>query len=231
MAVSDYISLPIEPVLNIHVIAVGSGAHAHISVHDTGLERVAHRESDQALAPTLTPTERSFLQGVLTHLPAICAITLPTTHSYLRVVDGAWTGGTHVVWGKGNREASIRLCGAAGAHHMEVRTIDGTANPYLVLASILCAGADCVANKTELMSGSCERSFVDMSDAERNAARVVNAPSLPKTLSDARATFEQDKVLRGALGEEFFNTYIKVNKVIFHCTSQREYWLTASCCS
>ena len=52
----------------------GSGAHTHISVHGGAkLNSTAANRIDAPTAPTLTPTERAWLQGVLVHLPAACA--------------------------------------------------------------------------------------------------------------------------------------------------------------
>jgi glutamine synthetase len=55
-----------------------TAAHAHIS---------------------LDPPEKHmqfFVGGVLQHLPAICAFTMPEEVSYGRIVDDSWTGGTWV---------------------------------------------------------------------------------------------------------------------------------------
>jgi hypothetical protein len=57
---------------------INTTAHAHISLH---------------------PPERHmqfFVGGVLRHLPAICAFTMPEEVSYGRAVDDSWTGGTWV---------------------------------------------------------------------------------------------------------------------------------------
>lgn len=57
---------------------MGTAAHAHVSLH---------------------PPERDmqfFVGGVLKHLPAICAFTMPEEVSYGRVADNSWTGGSWV---------------------------------------------------------------------------------------------------------------------------------------
>uniref|UniRef100_A0A0W0G2R2 GS catalytic domain-containing protein n=1 Tax=Moniliophthora roreri TaxID=221103 RepID=A0A0W0G2R2_MONRR len=121
----------------------GSAAHIHISVHQEGTERPAKGLSVQ---------ESSFLAGVLEHLPAIPAITLPTPASYKRVADGVWSGGTYVHYGAENREAPIRLMNATSpqSRNFEMRSIEGTANPHLALSTIIGAGLTGLKNKKKL---------------------------------------------------------------------------------
>lgn len=72
----------------------GSAAHAHISLHETGNSTSPPRPSPNTnKSTTMTPLERSFLQSLVDHLPSVAAFTLPTSASYARVVDGAWSGG------------------------------------------------------------------------------------------------------------------------------------------
>ncbi|KAF3004916.1 hypothetical protein E8E13_006837 [Curvularia kusanoi] len=97
----------------------GSAAHAHISLQ----------------APTRDMD--FFVGGVLGHLPALCAFTMPDAHSYGRVVDDQWTGGTWVSWGTQNRECPLRRIEDG---RWEIRCIDGLANMYFVMAGIIAAG-------------------------------------------------------------------------------------------
>jgi glutamine synthetase len=97
----------------------GTAAHAHVS---------------------LSPPDREldfFVGGVLPHLPAICAFTMPETSSYSRVSDDAWTGGSWVAWGTQNRETPLRKVERG---HWEVRCVDGFANMYFAVAAIAAAG-------------------------------------------------------------------------------------------
>ncbi|KAF7796369.1 hypothetical protein EIP86_007546 [Pleurotus ostreatoroseus] len=194
----------------------GNGSHTHISVHNAAASSAngGSLRSDVARAPTLAPTERSFLQGLLTHLPALCAITLPTPHSYNRVHDGVWAGGTYAVWGTDNREAAVRLAGSRGLHHFEVRCVDATANPYLVLAGLLVAGAQGILDRSELRTGDCGKAVVLMEDTERIALGVETASRLPRSVEEARKCLLADLVLKETLGDEFMDAYLKVNKLL-----------------
>lgn len=180
----------------------------HTSPPDARAPRAdAHR------APTLTAAERSFLQGVLAHAPGLCALTLPTAASYARVADGVWAGGTHASWGTDQREAPVRLCGAAGRHHLEVRCVDGTAAPHLVLAGLLGAGAAAVRRGDLLASGDCATPVARMSVEERRALGVEGAGRLPRTIEQARRNLEQDEELRAVFGDDFVEKYVAVNEV------------------
>ena len=196
----------------------GVGAHVHISVHHSGVGKhppssSSSNDPSASLAPALTPTERSFLQGLLTHLPALCAFTLPTPSSYGRVADHIFSGGTYAVWGTDNREASIRLAGGPGTYHFEVRTSDATASPYISFAAIIASGLLGVLGGERLRMGDCPDNVSEMGEEERRKLGVDKARKLPTTIEEARKNLEEDKALRGVLGEEFLGEYLKVNKV------------------
>ncbi|KAI0337052.1 glutamine synthetase/guanido kinase [Trametopsis cervina] len=208
----------------IHSTSCGSGLHAHISVHDTEQKPSASR-TDSALAPTLTASERSFLQGVLTHLPALTALTLPTSASYSRMLDGIWAGGTYVVWGSDNREAPLRLCGSprsvdgtsGGGHHFEVKALDATANPHVALAGLLGIGARAIKAGVQLVQRDCDSGAAfAMGEEERrafgpNGGEVVR---MPNSVEEAREAFKADKEVRALLGEEFVEGYLSVNGLL-----------------
>ncbi|KAI1798339.1 glutamine synthetase/guanido kinase [Ganoderma leucocontextum] len=189
----------------------GNGAHTHISVHGGNN---APRSADASCAPTLTPTERSFLQGVLAHLPAVCALTLPIAASYARVVDGIWSGGTYPCWGTDNREVPLRLCGPAGAHHFEVKCVDGTATPHLAFAALVAAGLRGIVDGAVLTTGDCAKAVYEMNVTERKAVGLENAARLPQTIRDARALLGADAAMKSALGEEFVEKYLVVNELM-----------------
>ncbi|EPT02031.1 hypothetical protein FOMPIDRAFT_99756 [Fomitopsis schrenkii] len=190
----------------LHTDSCGSGAHVHFSVHSDEPQAPDTRR-DANLAPTLNATERSFLQGILERLPSLCALTLPLGASYARMLDGIWAGGTYSCWGTDNKDTPLRLTGVPGAHHFELKTSDGTANPYLVLAGTLAAGLQGVVERKELLSGDCVKPAASMSEEERRAVGLENPLRLPQTLGDARKLFQEDMYLKEKLGEEFVTKY------------------------
>lgn len=187
---------------------VGSSTHAHVSVHSS--TEHGRKSRDQ-----LSDYEKEFLAGLLEHLPAVAAFTLPTPASYKRVADGIWSGGTYVSYGNENREAPVRLTNAASpsSRHFELRFIDGTANPYLALAAILAAGMTGIKTKQVLTMKDCqERSAAEMTEEERKAMGVTKR--MPLNVEQARRNLREDKVLGETLGRELVEPFLAVNKTL-----------------
>jgi glutamine synthetase len=164
----------------------------------------------------LSREESSFLSGVLAHLPALAALTLPLRASYDRVVDGVGSGGTNVCWGTDNREATVRLCQATSpsSRNIEVKCVDGTANPYIVLAGILGVGSRAISEGRSLKMDDCGKDgkvAAHMTQEEKKAMGIVD--KLPANLMEARKLFKVDAVLREVLGQQFVEGYLSVNKV------------------
>lgn len=107
---------------------VSTAAHAHVSLSTPGAAGVEVPPEN---------VESGFWAGVLHHLSAICAFTLPERDSYKRVADNSWTGGTYVAWGTQNRETPLRRIGDG---RWEVRVIDGFANMFLAMSAVMGAG-------------------------------------------------------------------------------------------
>jgi glutamine synthetase len=76
----------------------GTASHVHISIHEIDQSK----KIDDNHHSKLSPKERSFIAGVLQHLKAVAALTLPTTNSYERIGDHHWTG-KWICWGAENR--------------------------------------------------------------------------------------------------------------------------------
>ena len=129
---------------------VGNGGHVHLSLWRDGQNLMSGGSSTFGL----TDEAAAFGGGVLEHLPALLAIGAPGVASYLRLVPQHWAG-AYRCWGLENREAALRMVtGSTGseawAANLEVKCFDLHANPYLVLAGLLAAGADGVARGTAL---------------------------------------------------------------------------------
>ncbi|KAG1803000.1 hypothetical protein EV424DRAFT_1517903 [Suillus variegatus] len=193
----------------------GSAAHTHISVHPINSEHPSKLQNlSQSPADTsdnpITPLESVFLAGVLSHLRASCAFTLPLRASYARMLDGIWSGGTWVAWGRDNREAPVRLCvpaasvdpelatNAPSKNHFEVKCVDGTSSPYLVLASLIGSGLLGIQSQAALVEQDCDTPAVLMTEAEREAVGVTRR--MPMSWEEARAALEADEALKSLLG-------------------------------
>ncbi|KAF5358289.1 hypothetical protein D9756_001587 [Leucocoprinus leucothites] len=191
----------------ISMTAPGSAAHMHISVHKTG--HVKPKDG-------LSEIESSFLAGVMDELTALPAFSLPIPASYRRVVDGVWSGGTYVAWGTENRECPIRLSNSTSpnSRNFEMRFIDGTANPYLILACIIGLGYAGIKSKRQLRQQNFNMNFgpAQLSEKERQEMGVTQR--MPLTWEESRKNLAQSEVLRDILGNSFVDRYLSVNKVL-----------------
>ena len=120
---------------------VGNGGHVHLSAWRDGHNLMSGGPERFGL----TGEGAGLTAGVLEHLPGLLALGAPGVASYLRLVPQHWAG-AYRCWGLENREASLRLVtGSAGQEsssaNLEVKCFDLHANPYLVLAGLLVAGA------------------------------------------------------------------------------------------
>lgn len=190
--------------------SIGSGTHAHISVHTSKPEGAGW--SGKGIE--LRPSEASFLAGVIDHLPSLCALTLPFYASYNRVQDGIWSGGTYACWGVEHRETPLRVCNHASpsSRNFELKMMDGTSNPYIALAGILGAGAAAIKEGKELTqlpitSHACASEL----SAEDRASMGIQT-KLPSNFQQAEDALGKDDVLRKVLGEEFLDAYRSVNR-------------------
>jgi glutamine synthetase len=200
----------------LHADNCGSAAHTHISVHPIDSKHPSKFQiQNQLPAGTsdnlITPLESVFLAGVLRHLRASCAFTLPLRASYARMLDGIWSGGTWVAWGRDNREAPIRLCVPAASvdpdlandtpskNHFEIKCVDGTSSPYLVLASLIGSGLLGIQSQSPLVEQDCATPAALMTEAEREAVGVTQR--MPMSWEEARAALVEDEALKGILGD------------------------------
>nr|GAT45763.1 glutamine synthetase guanidokinase [Mycena chlorophos] len=185
----------------------GSSTHAHISVHSKGEQKVASR---------LSARESQFLAGLLAHLRAIVAFTLPTPASYKRVGDGLWSGGTYICYGNENREAPIRVTNfnSPNSRNFELRFVDATANPHLALASIIAGGLLAFASQLPLEIKDCsgERIAAELSEKERLALGITER--MPFSSEEGRKCLEADVALREIMGLEFVEKYLLVNRTL-----------------
>lgn len=149
----------------------------------------------------------SFYAGILRHLRSIIALTYSNPASYDRMADGCWAGGRWVTWGTQNRETALRKI--AGSH-WEVKVLDGLANPYLAIASLLAAGTDGIARHADLTWLDCAEDPANLGAEERRGLGIEEG--LPGNLSDALEALAEDKTLRSILGSEAVDRYISVKR-------------------
>jgi glutamine synthetase len=172
----------------------GSGFHIHFSTWDD-LGRPLF--DDPTTEDGLSKTGRAAIAGVLTHAPALSAVSNPTINSFKRF--GPDTLAPWLIdWGLDNRSAMVRVPPERGrASRMELRLGDASANPYLAIAGLLAAaylGIRDELNPPEPLEGY----GYDPSKAEK----------LPGDLETALHALEEDTEMALILGEPFVKTFL-----------------------
>jgi glutamine synthetase len=185
----------------------GSGCHAHVSLWQDDRNLF----DDPAGELGLSQLGYRFLAGALAHAEALCALTNPTVNSYKRInapvtLSGATWSPNTATYGGNNRTHMIRI---PDAGRFEFRLADGAANPYLLQAGLLAAGLDGIASNRD--PG--ERLDINM---YTDGHTVTGARRLPLNLLDALRAFESSDTLRGAMGQEFSDAYVKLKMAEWH---------------
>jgi glutamine synthetase len=187
---------------------VGNGGHVHLSVWRDRLNLMSGGDGPAGL----TPVGEAYAGGILERLPALLAIGSPSVVSYLRLVPSHWAG-AFACWGVENREAALRMItGSTGssdwAANLEVKCLDLTANPYLLLAGLLAAGSAGVAGGARLP----EPVDVDPSALPPGELKKRGIRRLPTSLRESTDALAADSVLRDALGSALVESVIAVRE-------------------
>lgn len=188
--------------------AVGNGCHLHFS---------AWRDRQNLMTggngpADLRPEGEAAAAGVLRHLPDLMAVFAPSAASYGRLQPSRWSG-AYTCWGHENREAALRLSKGsravrARAANFELKTVDGTANPYLAAALLVAAARDGLREELRLPAG-ITADPATLSDAERVAGGIER---LPVDLGAAIERLERSSFARGAMGEALHDAFVGVRR-------------------
>jgi glutamine synthetase len=187
---------------------VGNGGHVHLSVWRGGQNMMSGGDRRYGL----TPVGEAFTAGILNRLSALLAIGAPSVASYLRLVPSHWAG-VYACWGLENREAALRMItGSAGssawAANIEVKCLDLTANPYLLLAGLLATGLNGVASEAQLAEPvDVDPAVLPPDELDRRGIR-----RLPMTLRESTDALAADTVLREALGSALIDSVLAVRE-------------------
>jgi glutamine synthetase len=186
----------------------GSGCHVHLSLWRDG-RNVLYDPQDSL---GLSALGRSFIAGLLEHLPALLAITCPSVNSYRRLAPNMWSS-AYTCWGPDNREAAVRLASpfkgrVEATTNLEVKAIDGSANPYLALGALVAAGLDGIRRSLDPGQPLTVNPH-DLDEQERRRRRIRRYPI---TLAEAIAELERDQVLLDALGASLAREFLAVRR-------------------
>ncbi len=181
----------------------GNGMHMHMSIGD-GKKSLFHDDSDKT-GHGLSKLAYHFMAGILAHAPALTALAAPTVNSYKRLVVGrSLTGATwapaYISYGNNNRSTMVRI----PYGRLELRLPDGASNPYLVTAAVIAAGLDGVERELDAGKGNADNLY----DYSQEQLKQAGIGILPQNLNEAIRAFEEDKILRDALGNSLSQEFI-----------------------
>jgi glutamine synthetase len=162
-----------------------SGWHLHQSLLDGAGVNAFAADDDP-----LSSVGRAYAAGLLEHARAMTLLGTPTINGLRRFRPYSFAP-DRVSWGLENRGTLVRVQGSPGdsSSHLELRTGEPAANPYLYLASSLAAGLDGIRNDLKPPP---------MVEADPYAVDTV---ALPHTMDEAVTAFEASDFLRRELGE------------------------------
>jgi glutamine synthetase len=126
-------------------------------------------------------------------------ISAPSVASYHRLRPGQWAGAFRC-WGRENREAAARLITSPA--NLELRCVDGAANPYLVV------GAVCAAAGGQAPAELPAEVTVDPAVLPEG----VRPPRLPESLAASVECLANDDLLRQALGDPLWRSILRVRR-------------------
>ena len=181
----------------------GNGMHMHMSIGD-GKKSLFHDDSDKT-GHGLSKLAYHFMAGILAHAPALTALAAPTVNSYKRLVVGrSLTGATwapaYISYGNNNRSTMVRI----PYGRLELRLPDGASKPYLTTAAVIAAGLDGVKRELSAGPGTADNLY-DYSPAQLKQHGIG---ILPQNLNEAIRAFEEDTVIRDALGNSLSEEFI-----------------------
>jgi len=175
----------------------GNGGHLHLSFTRDGRPLL----SGGAGGAGMTPDGEHLVAGLVEHLPETIAVLAGSVVSTDRLVPGHWSG-AYSCWGVENREAAVRLLTATPGNphgaNVEVKCIDGAANPYVaagLLLGIAANGLDAGLPLPAEVPG-------DPTALSKAAAADAHLRRLPDTLPGALDAFAASAATTAIVGPE-----------------------------
>ena len=179
----------------------GNGCHAHISLWNGKINKFL----DMGDRYGLSKLAYNFLGGVMKNAESLSAFFNPTINSYRRInapptTSGATWSPSSISYSGNNRTHMIRI---PDPGRFELRLMDGSANPYLLQASIIAAGLFGMNNKSDPGEPLTCNMYTD-------SKNYPNLAKLPNDLEDSLSKLDDNKHLKEAFSEEVINSYIKL---------------------
>jgi glutamine synthetase len=166
----------------------GNGLHVHMHLFKNGKPLFYDANGYSQLSETAF----FFMGGILQHVRALCGFTNPSTNSYKRLVPG-FEAPVTIGFATSNRSSVIRIPAYAkdpDQKRYELRTPDGTCNPYYAYSAILMAGIDGIKNKIDPQKegyGPYDFNLYNLSKEDQAKLKF-----LPQSLDEALDELEKD---------------------------------------
>ena len=191
----------------------GNGCHAHISVWSGKKNKFLDKSDNLGLSKMAY----NFLGGVIKNASSLSAFFNPTINSYRRInapptKSGASWSPNSISFTGNNRTHMIRI---PDPGRFELRLMDGSANPYLLQASVLAAGLDGLKNKINPGKPLNCNMYEDYE-------KYPNLPKLPDELSQSLEQLQINKEMNEAFGENVIKSYIKLRNLEVKEFNQKE---------
>jgi glutamine synthetase len=179
---------------------LASGWHLHQSLLES--KSKANAFTSQNEKNVLSPLGRKFLAGLLANAGAGSVFTTPTINGYKRYQGVNTMAPIQAIWAKDNRGAMIRVIGEHGdpRTHLENRSGEPLANPYLYMASQIYAGLDGIDRNLEL------------GPPTETPYQKSGGLALPETLEEALAALRASACFRAGFGEHFVDYYARMKE-------------------
>ena len=163
-----------------------SGWHLHSSL----AERANGHNAFADHSAPLSKAGRQYVAGLLEHAVASLPFAAPTVNGYRRFRPYSFAP-DRVCWAVENRGVLVRVQGAPHdtSSHVELRSGEPAANPYLYMASSLAAGLDGIRRGLEPPPPVAADPYTEP------------APPLPRSLGEAVTALENDHFFRTDLGD------------------------------
>jgi len=179
----------------------GNGCHAHVSVWQGNKNKFLDKKDKLGLSKMAY----NFLGGVIKNASSLSAFFNPTINSYRRInapptKSGASWSPSSISYTGNNRTHMIRI---PDPGRFELRLMDGSANPYLLQASVLAAGLYGLKNKVD------PGKPLDCNMYEDHA-KYPDLPKLPDELEQSLNLLKNNKDMNDAFGKDVVESYIKL---------------------
>ena len=178
---------------------VGNGAHLHMSILEKGNNLF---QGGQMIAG-LQVRGGSIISSLLENLPALMALGCPSCISYLRLKPKTWSA-PYQIWGIENREAALRLVPSVkdlSDAHLELKVADATANPYLLVGSVMAIVYDGLVKYRHHL----DPPIVGDPSKQKGLEKKL----LPKNLNESKEYFLRNHILKRSMGPNLHSTLVE----------------------